>query len=112
MTALHHRLAARRLNANPMLVAHARDTLEQWRHTRPYALWMDEWASLLRLPVSELRRELTRRTEEANRLRISSPFAVSDDVSIKDLSLRRRLWRVARRGMPERSTILGALSGR
>jgi hypothetical protein len=60
---------------------------------------MDEWAQLLRLPLPTLRREITRRTERADRLRISSPFALVHGLQIEDETVRRRLWRIAKRGM-------------
>lgn len=100
---LHHRLVARRLGADPRLVAHARAVLDRWRRSQPPASWMAEWDALLQLPVPALREALVRRTEAADRLRISSPFALVDAVSIKDVALRRRLWRVARRGASEPS---------
>jgi hypothetical protein len=108
---IHHRLIARRLGGDPLLVAQARETLGQWRRARAHALWMDEWASMLSLPIAVLRRELTRRMEKADQLRVTSPFAVIRGASITELGLRRRLWQVAKRGMTERSTILSALSG-
>ena len=101
---IHHRLVARRLGSNPALAERAREVLEGWRRGRLYAAWMDEWAAMLRLPVTALRREVTRRSQGATRLRLTSPFAVIDGVSIKDPSLRRRLWRAAKRGTSERST--------
>lgn len=107
-----HRLMARRLAAEPRLVADARAVLNGWRESRPYDVWMDEWEALLRLPMAILRREITRRTEVADRLRISSPFAVVERLRITDEAIRRRLWQVAKRGRSGRSRISGAPSGR
>jgi hypothetical protein len=102
---LHHRLVARRLAADPGLIDDARRILQEWQRTRPQALWMEEWGALLSLPIPSLRRELTRRTERADRLRISSPFAVTPGVGIAAEDLRRRLWRMAKRGTPGHSPI-------
>jgi hypothetical protein len=97
---LRHRMYARRLAAEPSLVDRARGVLAVLRETRPHAPWMAEWDALLRLPVGDIRRFIVRRTEKAAHLRLSSPFALVDGLRIADEAIRRRVWRVAKRGVP------------
>jgi hypothetical protein len=44
-----------------------------------------------------LRRRLTRRDEGMTRLRLSSPFVLADGIDVTDQTLRRRIWRAAKR---------------
>ena len=74
-----HRIIADRLRADPeKVLSHARKNLVRWaaaysNQQRPH--WMNEWAVLLDKPIVELIAVLTADTENARRLRSSSPFA-------------------------------------
>jgi len=109
-----HRLVARRLKSQPHLVEHARAVLDGWKTSaedRGWSGWIEEWDKLLGLPLPALRKAITCRTETAQRLRLSSPFAVVPDLMITDIDTRKRIWRVAQRGL-ERERILSAPSVR
>ena len=96
-----HRMVARRLAREPELVAQARLVLDRWKQAAPdhgWQGWLEEWDKLLALPVERVRREIVRRTETADRLRISSPFALVPGLMPKDVGLRKRIWRIAKRG--------------
>jgi hypothetical protein len=67
----------------------------------------DDWNAILALPVSELRRLRTSRSENMTRLRLSSPLAFVIDLT--DLDLRRRIHRAARR-LVEHSDRVAALA--
>jgi hypothetical protein len=109
-----HRLVARRLKSDPPLVEHARAVLEGWKTSAEDRGWsgcIEAWDKLLGLPLPALRKAITCRTETAQRLRLSSPFAVVPDLMITDIGTRKRIWRVAKRGL-ERERILSAPSVR
>ena len=72
----HHRLVARALKDNPALLDEAREVVRAWKRESRHPLFVKEWDRLLSQPVEQVRREITRRTSEADRLRSSSPFAV------------------------------------
>jgi len=96
-----HRIVARRLAKEPELIDQARLVLDRWRQADPgqgWRSWIEEWGRLLRLPVERVRMEIVRRTETADRLRISSPFALVPGLMPKDVVLRKRIWRIAKRG--------------
>jgi hypothetical protein len=73
--ALHAAVAAR-LRAQPETLDRARAKLDEWlaRGGRASPLWQ-RWRDVLRLPVDEVARFLTDRSEEAAWLRKASPFA-------------------------------------
>ena len=73
----HHRLVARALKANPRLLDEARAVVAHWKRQPIRASYVDEWAALLDGPVERVRRDIVRRTPESNRLRRSSPFALT-----------------------------------
>jgi hypothetical protein len=92
-----HRLIARRLGRDPSLVERARIAQAKIavRFTdRPF---VREWDELLRLPAATLRRKLVSRISDMARLRISSPFLVTEGVDFTDYDLRLRIRRAARR---------------
>jgi hypothetical protein len=96
-----HRLVARRLGTEPELVDQARLVLGRWKQAhadRGWQSWIAEWESLLGLPVDKIRNEIVRRTERADRLRLSSPFALVPGLMPEDVMLRKRIWRIAKRG--------------
>jgi hypothetical protein len=72
--ALHARIADK-LRAQPSLVAVAVGNLDRWERLRGRDAAADEWRSLLDAPFPELLRLLTEESENADRLRQSSPFA-------------------------------------
>lgn len=96
---MRHRMYARRIAEDPSLVDRARAVLAGLRERRPRAPWMEEWDRLLALPHADLRRFMTSRTGRAAWLRLSSPFALVEGLRITDEATRRRLWRVAKRGV-------------
>lgn len=72
-----HVLAARRIGADPALLARARGTVSRWLQRcgecPPAALL--EWRALLERPWPEVAARATALTEESTRLRQSSPLA-------------------------------------
>lgn len=74
-----HRVIAERLRARPRAVlALARANLERWSgnyRDEPVPAWLSEWRGLLEGPLPELLELLTAGSEDAVRLRSSSPFA-------------------------------------
>ncbi|MBP2315501.1 hypothetical protein [Azospirillum soli] len=90
---LMHRLIARRLPREPDLLARARARVADTGTPQPDCV--AEWRALLNLPLADLRRRITERSEEMERLRSSSPLL--GDGYYADIDLRRRIWRAARR---------------
>lgn len=76
---LRHRIIAQRLHDSPdVILGHARNNLQRWRlayQDEAYPRWLDEWDTLLKGPLPALLTVLTSATEDAARLRSSSPFA-------------------------------------
>ena len=72
-----HVLAARRIGADPALLARARATLDRWleRYGRTPPAALAEWQRLLARPWPEVAARATALTEEGARLRQSSPLA-------------------------------------
>ena len=91
---LMHRIAARQLSTRPDLLVAARSAVS---HPDSGPEHIAEWQAVLELDISEIRRILTSRTERMDRLRLSSPFALV--VDFKDPALRRRIRRLARKGL-------------
>lgn len=94
-----HRMVARRLGQDPGLLTHAREALEARSSRMPGRDFTNEWEVLLAAPLAELRRKLTSRQEDMSRLRLSSPFMMVADLGLDDVPLRRRIWRLAKRGV-------------
>lgn len=94
-----HRIAARAIARNPELVDRAYEAIEvieeKWGHVAAH----DEWRELLRGDIAEIRRKLTARTEEMDRLRIDSPFYMLSQhgLDFTNEEQRRRIWRIAKR---------------
>ena len=90
---LHHRVVARAMKTNPGLLDEARAVVAKWKCESRHATFVDDWERLLARPLSEVRREITRRTPDAYRLRVSSPFPLipTQVVSTVDMSRLRRL---------------------
>src|SRR4051812_229075 len=72
--ALHARIAEK-LRTQPSLVSVAVDNLDRWERLRGPDSATDEWRALLDAPLPDLLRLLTEESENADRLRQSSPFA-------------------------------------
>ncbi len=72
-----HVLAVRRIAADPALIARARATLRRWleRYGERAPAALLEWQALLGRPWEEIALEATALTEDAARLRQSSPLA-------------------------------------
>lgn len=95
---LMHRLVARRLGRDPELLGHAQQALNARARRMPDREFSRDWETLLASPISELRRKLTSRQEEMARLRLSSPFMLVPHLGLDEVHLRRRIWRLAKRG--------------
>jgi hypothetical protein len=72
-----HCLVARKIVSNPALVEQARGNLLRWKAQAavPLPSYFEEWERILRRRPEEVAGFLTSMTEEAIRLRQSSPFA-------------------------------------
>jgi hypothetical protein len=92
-----HRLIARQIGRDPSLIERAKDALAHGsQHDDGYA-FVREWSDVLGYPPSLLRRLLTSRGDEMTRLRLSSPFVLAEGIDFGDVTLRRRIWRAAKR---------------
>ena len=92
-----HRLIAREIGRDPSLVEKAKVSLNRnSQHYEGYS-FVREWYDLLDSPPSTVRRLLTRRDEKMTRLRLSSPFVLTEGIDFGDDTLRRRIWKAARR---------------
>ena len=92
-----HRLIARSLVRDPLLVDRAKVSLAKISVHFPDRSFVAEWEELLRLPTWELRALLTSRNPNMKRLRLSSPFVTAEGVDFRDQALRRRIRRAAKR---------------
>jgi hypothetical protein len=92
---LVHRLIARHLKSNPDMVVQARGRLTPEGDGVPG--YVGEWMSLLESDVDTVRRKITERSPDMNRLRLSSPLV--DVLPLHDPDLRRRMYRKARIGL-------------
>jgi len=92
-----HRLIARLLVRDPLLVDRAKVSLTKILVHFPDRSFVAEWEELLRLPTWELRALLTSRNQHMKRLRLSSPFVTAEGVDFGDQALRRRIRRAAKR---------------
>ena len=90
-----HRLIARLLVRDPLLLDRARVSLDQMSVLFPDRSFVVELEELLRLPPRQLRVLLTSRNQHMRRLRLSSPFLTA--VDFRDQNLRRRIRRAAKR---------------
>jgi hypothetical protein len=99
-----HRLIARALARDASLIDRAKASLAKMSIRFPDRSFVAEWEAMLRLPPDRLRELLTSRSEEAARLRLSSPFVTAEGIDFSDQTLRRRISRAAKR-IVERSTV-------
>ena len=73
---LLHRIISSRLHSNPALLDDVMETVSRWSDSRPHSTALKEWSELLeRNEVGWIVALLRSRSEEATRLRQSSPFA-------------------------------------
>lgn len=70
-----HRLVARKLLGNPLLLDRVRETVRRWQGMdgSPRTT-LAEWETILSSPADQVAGFLTERSEKATRLRQSSPF--------------------------------------
>ncbi len=69
----------------------ARAIVRGWKQRPRRATFVDEWDRLLSLPIEDVRRKITRRTPDADRLRLSSPFALTK-TRVMTADQRIKLW--------------------
>jgi hypothetical protein len=86
-----HRLIARSLGRDPLLVDRAKLSLAKMSTRFPGRSFVDDWNDLLRLPATSLRLLLTCRNQHMKQLRLSSPFVIAEGVDFSDERLRRRI---------------------
>ena len=89
-----HCLIARKIARDPGLLEIARSNLSAWKRSRASAerpRCLDEWERVLRRPWPEIAAFITSTSEDAARLRQSSPFA-----GVLDPAERRRVYEAFR----------------
>jgi hypothetical protein len=92
-----HRLIARKIGRDPSLVQKARDALVRSSRCRGEGYsFVQDWSDILALPTTKIRHLLTSRDENMIRLRLSSPFVLTEGIDLTDEALRRRIWRDAK----------------
>jgi transcriptional regulator of acetoin/glycerol metabolism len=101
---LYHRLVARRLRREPLLIARARDVISKRPFSDINLHIVEDWRRLLSGSTPQLVDVLIGRSPEAKRLRLSSPFPFVNELKIEEEELRRRLWRVAKRAFGHATT--------
>ena len=78
-----HCLIAKKITENPILIEKAKNNLVRWseRYEDQVPLYIREWTAYLDRPWQEVADFITSMTEDATRLRSSSPFAgiLADD---------------------------------
>jgi hypothetical protein len=92
-----HRLVARLLARDPLVIERAKISLAKISIRFPNRSFVADWEELLHLPPSKLRALLTSRSQDMKRLRLSSPFVTAEGVDFTDQTLRRRIRRTAKR---------------
>jgi hypothetical protein len=88
-----HTVIAQKIERNPRLLEVPRDNLKRWRarwEDEPPA-WHGEWCAIMGRPWTEIAALITEPSEEAARLRQSSPFA-----GILSAAERRRIYEAFR----------------
>jgi hypothetical protein len=88
-----HAVIAQKIERNPKLLDVPRDNLKRWsvrRQGEPPA-WHSEWREILNRPWPEIAALITELSEEAARLRQSSPFA-----GVLSAAERRRIYEAFR----------------
>jgi hypothetical protein len=73
---LLHRIISARLRGDPELLERVNETVSRWSRSRPHSTALKEWRDLLSMrDIGWILSFLRSRSEEATRLRQSSPFA-------------------------------------
>ena len=90
------RLIARALAHDASLIVRAKASLAKMSMRFPDRSFVSEWEAMLRLPPDRLRALLTSRSQEAKRLRLSSPFVTAEGIDFSDQTLRRCIRRAAK----------------
>jgi len=74
--AMHCRIA-QKIVRDPELIDQARDNLKRWKENfdAPRPRYLKEWEQILALPCPEIAERITKMSDDATRLRSSSPFA-------------------------------------
>jgi hypothetical protein len=92
---MYHRLVVRRLTHDSSLIDDARKVVAQWRAQPEGKTFVGEWESLLSQPPDCICRLISSRSQDATRLRLSSPFPHVERLQVGDEATRRRMWRKA-----------------
>jgi hypothetical protein len=92
---MYHRLVVRRLTHDSSLIDDARKVVAQWRAQPEGKTFVGEWESLLSQPPDRICRLISSRSQDATRLRLSSPFPHVERLQVGDEATRRRMWRKA-----------------
>lgn len=92
-----HRLIARQIGRDPVLIERARLSLAKIAVCFPERRFVRDGQEFLCLPAQKIRAMLTERNQRMTRLRLSSPFMLTDGVDFKDEMLWRRIRKVAKR---------------
>jgi len=93
---MYHRLVVRRLAHDHSLIDDARKVVSQWQAKSDQKTFIGEWESLLSQPPDRICRLISSRSQDATRLRLSSPFPHVERLKVGDEAIRRRMWRKAR----------------
>jgi hypothetical protein len=88
-----HRLIERALARDPSLADSAKIIHAHQAERYPDRDFVQHWARLLTSPAGELRSKLTSRAPDIYRLRLSSPFALVQELVLSDVTLRKRIRR-------------------
>jgi predicted transcriptional regulator len=92
---MYHRLVVRRLARDSSLIDDARKVVSQWQAQPERKTFIDEWKALLSQPPDRICRFISSRSQDATRLRLSSPFPHVERLQVGDEATRRRMWRKA-----------------
>lgn len=102
-----------KLMMHRLIAIHLRKDLSpiEWARNRMAVLYPEmndidfvrDWNAILARPASDIRRAITRRDEYSQWLRLSSPLATAPAVGLADVDFRRRLWRLAKRHVEQRT---------
>jgi len=93
---MYHRLVVRRLVHNSSLIDDARKVVFQWRTQPERKPFVGEWEELLSQPLDRICQLISSRSQDATRLRLSSPFPHVERLKVGNEATRRRMWRKAR----------------
>ena len=88
-----HALTAEKISRDPQLLNIARDNLQRWRARWPQSppAWFEQWQEIMNWPWPRIAALITEQSENAIRLRQSSPFA-----GVLDTEERKRIYEAFR----------------